>query len=291
MKKLMKFLLVFLMISGLFSCSSSKSQNDSDVISDSDSDDSESVADDDVDSEKDSDFIDDSEEKSDQDADSDTDTNDEDYGPLPDNCIEVYPGKANSRLCLGPKKTNVKCKANPAENEYVTVLESNNSLGDTDESMDINDDFVFFVLHPNDSPQCFDGDTYCPNIYGCNRKDEYVYEIVVSKFVNHFFAVDGNKIVFNVWDGLQSDWTKSDKLLIADLKNNEIAELTNWGSHGRMKLAYPYVVFIDGISDNPLILNLETNTTKKISNLKCGDVPNIDGKHLVCQGRYIGEGL
>ena len=285
------------------SCSSSKtSENDSDVLPDTDN--SENIIDDDTDPEEDSDFIYDSDEMPDQDADSDTipdtdsekhdsdtDTNDEDYGSLPDNCIEIYPGQANSRLCLGPKKTNVKCKANPKENEYVTVIESENSFGNTDESMDINDDFVFFVLNPKDSSPCFDGETYCPNIYGCNRKDEYVYEIIVSKFVNHFFSVDGDKIVFNVWDGLKSDWTKADKLLIADLESGEILELTDWGSHGRMQVAYPYLVFVDGVSDNPLILNLETNTTKKISDLKCGDIPKIDSKHLVCQGRYIGEGL
>ena len=50
------------MISGLFSCSSSKSGNDTDIIPDSDSDDSETIIDDDKDSEEDLDFIDDSEE-------------------------------------------------------------------------------------------------------------------------------------------------------------------------------------------------------------------------------------
>ncbi|MBP5590843.1 formylglycine-generating enzyme family protein [bacterium] len=299
-------LLVVLLIFLVFSCSSSKSQNDTDIISDSDSDNTE-IVNDNTDSEEDSDFIDDSYETPDQDTDqdsdsekhdSDTDTSDEDYGPLPDNCIEVYPGQPNSRLCLGPKKTDVRCNANPTENKYVTVLESDgsteayeNSLGNLDDPMDINDDFVFFVLNPKDSATCFDDETYCPNIYGCNRKDEYVYEIVTSKFNHNFFSVDGDKIVFNVWDGLQSDWTKADKLLIADLKNNEIAELTDWGSHGQMQIVYPYVVFIDGVSDNPLILNLEANFTKKISNLKCDDTPKIDGKYLVCDCRYIGEGL
>ena len=297
MRNLFRFLLVLLMISGLFSCSSSKSQNDSDIIPDSDSDAPETIVDD-TDSEEDSDFIDDSDEKSDQDADSDsekhdsdTDTNDEDYGPLPDNCIEVYPGKANSRLCFGPIKTNVRCKANPAENEYVTVLESNNSLGNTDESMDINDDFVFFVLNPKDSTKCFDGKTYCPNIYGCNRKDEYVYEIVVSKFIHHFFAVDGNKIVFNLWDDLKSDTYKSDLLFIGDLKTGQITKIADWSVYGKMQMKYPIVAFLDYLYDNPLIINIETNTTKKISNLKCNEPPQLDGKHLVCEGRYIGEGL
>ena len=299
MKKVLN-LLVILLIFLLFSCSSSKSENDTDVMpdSDSDSDDIETV-DDDSDL-QDIEFIDDYDETPGHDSDSDSgkndsdsdiETEDEDYGPLPDNCIEVYPGQANSRLCLGPKKTDVKCNANPKENGYVTVLESDNSLGNTDESMDINDDFIFFVLNPNDSSKCQEGKTYCPNLYGCNRKDEYVYEIVSSKFINHFFAVDGDKLVFNVWDELISDWTKDDKLFMADFKNNKIVELTDWGCHGQMQMVYPYLIFVDLVSDNPIIFNLEANTSKKISSLKCESTPKIDGKHMVCEGRYIGEGL
>ena len=307
MQKLLNLLLVSLMILGLFSCSSSHSSNESDILPDTDTDsqDSETV-DDDADSEEDLDFIDDSDESPDQDTDqdsdsgkndSDTDTNDEDYGPLPDNCIEVYPGKANSRLCLGPKKTDVRCKANPKENEYVTVLESDNPIGEAEGPMDINDDFVFFIVNPKSSDECFKEESYCPSIYACSRKNEYVYEIVVSKFINHFFAVDGDKIVFNVWDETKSDWTKDDKLLIADLKNNEIAELTDWGSHGQMQIVYPYVAFIDLVSDNPVIMNLETNASKKVSNLKystnnnSSNFPVIDGKHLLCRGKYTGLGL
>ncbi|MBR4531781.1 hypothetical protein IKO70_05165, partial [bacterium] len=62
MKKLMNFLLVFLMISGLFSCSSSHSSTDSDVLPDSD--DSETITDDDSDSQE-SEIIDDSDADSD----------------------------------------------------------------------------------------------------------------------------------------------------------------------------------------------------------------------------------
>ena len=291
-------LLVFL----LFSCSSSKSRNDTDILpdSDADSDDTETV-DDDSDS-QDSEIVDVSDVKptSDQDNDSDSDsgkndsdsdtkTDDEDCGPLSDNCIEVYPGRATSRLCFGPIKTNVKCKANPKENEYVTVLKSNNSLGNIDEPMDLNDDFVFFVLNPKDSTKCFDGETYCPNIYGCNRKDEYVYEIVSSKFVHHFFAVEGNRIVFNVLNGTSPDFEA--KIMLFDLKTNQLSEITaNWGSYSQMQINFPYIAFKD-TSDQPIIFNLETNSSKKIPNLKCWDYPRIYGKNLVCRGRYVGEGL
>ncbi len=293
---------LFLVILGLLffiSCSSSKSENDSDLIPDTDSDDIETVEDD-SDS-QDSYFIDDSYETPDQDTDqdsdsgkndSDTDTNDEDYGSLPDNCIEIYPGQAESRLCLGPKKTNVKCKANPKENEYVTVLESTNQLGVTEGRMDINNDFVFFSLNPKDKKQCFDGETYCPNIYGCNRQDEYVYEIVVSKFIHHRFAVDDNKIVFNVWDGTSPDfgWAKS-KIFITDLKTLQTSEITeNWGPYSQMRIKFPYIAFND-TSDHPIIFNLETNTSKKISSLTCVKPPEIDGKHMVCKGSYVGDGI
>ena len=292
----LRLFLVFLVLILFVSCSSSKSQNDSDTVPDSDIDthDSETVDDydelSDADTDQDSDSDSDSE-KNDSDSDIDTETDDEDYGPLPDNCIEVYPGQANSRLCLGPKKTDVKCNANPEENGYVTVIESENQLGVTEGRMDINNDFVFFVLNPKDSKQCFDSETYCPNIYGCNRKNNYVYEIVVSKFINHFFAVDGDKVVFNLWDSEKSDIYKSDLLFVGDLKTNQIIKIGDWNVYGKMQMVYPYIVFADSISDNPLILNLETNSTEKISNLKCDNAPRIDGKHLVCLGKYLGEGL
>ena len=291
MKKVLN-LLVVLLIFLVFSCSSSKSQNDSDVISDDDidSDDIETV-DDDSDSQS-SEIVDDLDETQDQDSDSDTETDEEDYGPLPDNCIEVYPGQANSRLCLGPKKTDVKCNANPEENEYITVLESDNSLGNVNGPMDLNDDFVFFVLNPKNSAKCFEGETYCPNIYGCNRKDEYVYEIVVSKFIHHFFAVDGNEIVFKVWDGTSPDfgWAKS-KIMIADLNTKQLFDITSaWGLCGKMQISSPYVAYTN-VSDNLTIYNIETSLTNVISELKCNDLPLMDSKHLVCRGQYLGEGL
>ena len=270
--KIIALLLVFL----VFSCSSSKSQNDSDMIPDADADDSESIAVDDTDSEEDSD---------------DSDEYIEPIYPAPV-CIYIYPGQEDSKLCFGPVKTDVKCNANPKENEYVTVIKTENSIGDTEGSMDINDDFVFFVLNPKSSAECFKGETYCPNIYGCNRKNNYVYEIVSSKFIHHFFAVDSNTVVFNVWDGTSSDfgWSKS-KILIADLGTNQIYELTaDWGSYSQMQINFPYIAFKDN-SDQPIIFNLKTNSSKKIPNLKCWDSPKMDSKHLVCKGRYVGEGL
>ena len=271
-------LLVFL----IFSCSSSKSQNDSDILPDVDADSDEiETLDDDSDSQY-SEIIDDFDETQDQDGEADS--------PAV-NCIYIYPGQEDSKLCFGPVKTNVKCNANPKENEYVKVLESNNSLGNVDEPMDINDDFVFFVLNPKDSTECFDGETYCPNIYGCNRKDEYVYEIVFSKFIHSSFAVDEDKIVFNVWDGLRtSSDTSHHKLVIGNLETKEIFDLTDWGSFGKIQLKFPYVSALD-ISDQPTIFDLETNTSKKISSLKCESTPKIDGKYLTCRGRYLGEGL
>ena len=271
-------LLVFL----IFSCSSSKSQNDSDILPDVDADSDEiETLDDDSDSQY-SEIIDDFDETQDQDGEADS--------PAV-NCIYIYPGQEDSKLCFGPVKTNVKCNANPKENEYVKVLESNNSLGNVDEPMDINDDFVFFVLNPKDSTKCFEGETYCPNIYGCNRKDEYVYEIVFSKFIHSSFAVDEDKIVFNVWDGLRtSSDTSHHKLVIGNLETKEIFDLTDWGSFGKIQLKFPYVSALD-ISDQPTIFDLETNTSKKISSLKCESTPKIDGKYLTCRGRYLGEGL
>ena len=293
------YLRLFLGVLGLvflvFSCSSSHSANDADILPDEDIDSDEiETIDDDSDSQdfeitEDSDEISDIDVDSDSDSDSDTETEDEDYGPLPDNCIEVYPGKANSRLCFGPIKTNVKCNANPEENEYVTVLESGNALGSIEDRADINNDFVFFVLNPKNSDLCFENHTYCPNIYGCNRKDEYVYEIVVSKFMHHFFAVEGDKIVFNVVNGISPDFES--KIMLFDLKTNQLSEITeNWGSYSQMQINFPYIAFED-TSDQVIIFNLETNSSKKIPNLKCWDPPKIYGKHLVCTGRYVGEGL
>ena len=284
-------LLVVLLVFLVFSCSSSHSSNDSDILPDSDidSDDTETV-DDDSDSQG-SEIIDDSDE-----------IPDEEIDPIyPDPvCIYIYPGQEDSKLCFGPVKTDVKCNANPKENEYVTVLESNPSmdisspLGNVDDPMDMNDDFVFFVLNPKNSKQCFEGETYCPNIYGCNRKNEYVYEIVVSKFINHFFSVDGDKIVFNLWDSVKSDIHKSDLLFLGDFKTREVTKIGDWNVYGQMQIKYPYVAFSDS-SNNPTIVNLETSSSKKISTLKCSrdnsSFPVIDKKHLLCRGKYTGLGL
>ena len=282
MKKVSNLLIVLLVFL-VFSCSSSHSSNDTDVLPDTDTNSQDSETDDDTDSEEDLDFIDDSYETPDQDGDADSSTV---------NCIYIYPGKEDSKLCFGPKKTDVKCKVNPKENEYVSVLELKNPIGDSEGLMNINDDFVFFVLNPKNSDLCFENHTYCPNIYGCNRKDEYIYEIVVSKFIHNFFAVDNNIIVFNVWDGTSSDFHNSkSKIFTVDLATMKLSEITaDWGVYSQMDIVFPYVALKD-TSDRPIIFNLETNTSIKISNLMCEVSPKIDGKHLVCQGRYIGEGL
>ena len=285
MKKVLNLLIVLLVFL-LFSCTSSKSQNDSDILPDADSDEVENL-DDDSDSQG-SEIVDDSDETPDEYI--------EPVYPEPV-CIYIYPGQEDSKLCFGPKKTNVKCKANPKENEYVTVLESDggteayeNPLGNVDEPMDINDDFVFFVLNPKDKNLCFEDKTYCPNIYGCNRKDEYVYEIVVSKFNNVSFAVDADLILFDVWDSTR-DGASDIKLLLGNLSTSHFYEITpEWGAYGKMQITYPYIVFLDA-SENPLIFNLETNTSTRIPNLRCNSSIKIDPKHIVCKGRYLEEGL
>ena len=283
----------------LVSCSSSKPGNNADALPDADADTQDSETQCDDSDTQETEIVDDSDEAPDRDtdsdsnfgkndSDSDTKTDDEDYEPLPDNCIEIYGGKRDSKLCFGPVKTNVKCKANPEENEYVTVLESTNQLGVAEGHMDINDDFVFFSLNPKDKKQCFDGKTYCPNIYGCNRKDEYVYEIVSSKFMHHFFAVEEDKLVFNVVNGISPDFES--KIMLLDLKTNQLSEITaKWGSYSQMQIKFPYIAFND-TSDHPIIFNLETNASKKISSLTCVKPPEIDGKHMVCKGQYVGEG-
>ena len=146
----LRLFLVFLGLLLFVSCSSSKSQNDSDSIpySDIDTQDSETV-DDDSDTQE-AEIVDDSDE-----------TPDEYVEPVyPDPvCIYIYPGQEDSKLCFGPVKTDVRCNANPKENGYVTVLESSNSLGNVNGPMDINDDFVFFVLNQKNSAKRFKGET------------------------------------------------------------------------------------------------------------------------------------
>ena len=273
MQKYSKIIALFL-IFFLFSCSSSHSSNDSDIVPDADADDSESIAVDDTDSEEDS------------------DESDEYVEPVyPDPvCIYIYPGQEDSKLCFGPVKTDVKCNANPKENEYVTVIKTENSIGDTEGSMDINDDFVFFVLNPKSSAECFKGKTYCPNIYGCNRKNGYVYEIVSSKFIHHIFAVDGDKMVFNLWDNVKSDTYKSDLLLVGNLKTNRMTRIGQWGLYERVQMKYPYVVSLTSmeLTHGLAVFNLESNTRKDIPELSwCEKFVSSDDKNLVCVGYYL----
>ena len=282
MKKVLN-LLVVLLVFLIFSCSSSHSSNDSDIIPDADLDSDEIETQDDDSDSQDAEIVDDSDEMPDEYV--------EPVYPDPV-CIYIYPEQEDSKLCFGAKKTNVKCKANPKKNEYVTMLELENPIGDSEESMDINDDFIFFVLNPKNSDLCFENHTYCPNIYGCNRKNEYVYEIVSSKFIHNFFSVNEERIVFNVWDGTSSDFNYSkSKIFTADLATIKLSEITaEWGIYSQMDMVFPYIALKD-TSDRPIIFNLETNTSTKISNLICEVSPKIDGKHMVCEGRYIGEGL
>ena len=266
--------LVFL----IFSCSSSHSSNDADILPDADSDEVGTL-DDDSDSQE-AEIVDDSDELPDEEID-----------PIyPDPvCIYIYPGQEDSKLCFGPVKTDVRCKANPKENEYVHILESEDSLGTIERMMDINEDFVFFVLNPKDSAKCFEDKSYCPNIYGCNRKDEYVYEIVSSKFNNVVFSVDADLMLFDVWD-TSREGADDIKLLLGNLSTNHFYEITpEWGAYGKMQMIYPYVVFLN--FGNPVIMNLETSTITNIANLICNDSPQIDSKHMVCEGQYLEAGL
>ncbi|MBO7126446.1 SUMF1/EgtB/PvdO family nonheme iron enzyme [bacterium] len=265
MPKFSKIIAIFLIVL-LVSCSSSKSQNDSDILPDGDYDSSYA-----------------------ENLDDDSDEYIEPIYPDPV-CIYIYPGQEDSKLCFGPKKTNVKCNANPKENEYVTVIKTENSIGDTEGSMDINDDFVFFVLNPKSSSECFKGKTYCPNIYGCNRKNGYVYEIVSSKFIHHIFAVDGDKMVFNLWDNVKSDTYKSDLLLVGNLKTNRMTRIGQWGLYERVQMKYPYVVSLTSmeLTHGLAVFNLESNTRKDISELSwCEKFISSDDKNLVCVGYYL----
>ena len=280
MLRKLKVPLILFLIFLLFSCSSSKSQNDSDMIPDEDVDSQDSENQDDDSDSQSSEIVDDSDE-----------TPDEEIDPIyPDPvCIYIYEGDEESKLCFGPVKTDVKCKANPKENEYIPILESENSLGTIERMADINEDFVFFVLNPKNSAKCFEDKSYCPNIYGCSRKDEYVYEIAISKYSLVYFSVDEQFIVFNLQDSSKES-SKNLKLFLGDLKTNKITELsTGWGPYGRMQMIYPYVVFLN--LGNPIILNLETNTATNISDLRCSDSPKIYNEYIVCKGQYLGDGL
>ncbi|HPS31001.1 MAG TPA: hypothetical protein PLZ43_12145, partial [bacterium] len=189
---------------------------------------------------------------------SDTESEDTEPDETPDivypepTCIEIYEGDPESKLCFGPVKTDVKCNGSPEDNEFVTVLEDDNPTGKVDSPMDINDDFVFFPVAPED-PEIR------ANIYGCNRKEGLLYEIVTSKYNNQYFSVDGNLMVFIVIDS-------DAKLFLGNLKTNDLKEINDWGSYGKPQLKYPFVVFpVD--YENPFILNLETNESKKLSRL------------------------
>ena len=284
MKKVLN-LLVVLLVFLVFSCSSSHPSNDKDILPDEDIESQDSETRDNDSDSQDSEIVDDSDELPDEEID-----------PIyPDPvCIYIYPGQEDSKLCFGPKKTNVKCRVNPKENEYVTVLYSDgtteayeNPLGNVDEPMDLNDDFVFFVLDPKDKELCFEGKRYCPNIYGCNRKNGYVYEIVSSKFKHSRYSVDEDKIVFNVWDS-------DSKLLLGDLKTNEIIELTDWGSYGEMQIKFPYVAALSSetIVSGLVVFNLITRERKDVPELYwCDDFSLSKDKHLVCSGKYLEYGL
>ncbi|HNW83345.1 MAG TPA: hypothetical protein PKG52_10690, partial [bacterium] len=207
---------------------------------------------------------------------SDTESEDTEPDETPDivypepTCIEIYEGDPESKLCFGPVKTDVKCNGSPEDNEFVTVLEDDNPTGKVDSPMDINDDFVFFPVAPED-PEIR------ANIYGCNRKEGLLYEIVTSKYNNQYFSVDGNLMVFIVIDS-------DAKLFLGNLKTNDLKEINDWGSYGKPQLKYPFVVFpVD--YENPFILNLETNESKKLSRLT-GPFPRNDGKNLVLTGYY-----
>ncbi len=246
----------------LFSCNSGNSTLDTDNFSDADSsdyDEAEDVCDNDI------------EELIDEEPDEIPDI----VYPEP-TCIEIYEGDPKSKLCFGPVKTKVKCNGFPKDGEYTIILNENNLIGNTSDPMDINDDFVFFPIYPKN-------ENIRANIYGCNRLDGYLYEIVSSKYNHQYFTVDHNLIVFMVWDS-------DSKLLLGNLITNELKELKDWGGHGKLQLNYPYLTYLGGVR-NPRILNLETNETAELNWLK-GPFPRNDGKHLVLTGYYKqpGEG-
>ncbi len=275
-----KYLIIFLLIAFCFctACNSDHHKTDSDIIPDEDL----LIEDTDI-----------SDDLSDDLSDEVSDTESEDTEPdeIPDivypepTCIEIYEGDPESKLCFGPVKTDVKCNAFPKDGEFVTVLEDDNPIGKIDSPMDINDDFVFFTVNPKDKSRCFEEYTYCPDIYGCNRLDSYLYEIVTSKFIHNVFSVEFQRVVFAV-----SDETKiSNKLYMGNLTTNELTELKEWGDDGfgKLQLKYPFLTYTDGYF--PYIFNLETNKTEELSRLS-GPFPMNDGKNLVLGGRYSPTG-
>ena len=62
--------------------------------------------------------------------------------------------------------------------------------------------------------------------------------------MHHFFAVEGDKIVFNVVNGISPDFES--KIMLFDLKTNQLSEITaNWGSYSQMQINFPYIAFED----------------------------------------------
>ncbi|MBP5405645.1 hypothetical protein J6Z19_00665, partial [bacterium] len=102
MRKLLKFLTVFLMIFSFVSCSSgNKAKNDSDSIPDSDSDTQVSETTDHDFSAQDSEIVDDSDEKPEQDSDSDSEKSDSDecYPPLSQAAFPYYDKDGKITFC------------------------------------------------------------------------------------------------------------------------------------------------------------------------------------------------
>ena len=266
--KIMRNILIILSLLFLSctSCNSNKPEHDSDCFTDADL-----ISESD---EEQDEFFDDS-------SDMDTEAEDDLY-EIPDisypdpTCIEIYDGDPESKLCFGPVKTNVKCNDMPEDREYVTILEEDNPIGSISDPMDLNDDFVFFPIYPEDA-------SIRANIFGCSRIDSYLYEIVSSKYYNQYFTVDNNLIVFEVWDGDRND--SDGKLLLGNLETNELKELKDWGGYGKTQLKYPFVTYY-GYSEQPVILNIETDKTTKLKNL-FGSFPRNDGKNLVVSGYYL----
>jgi len=265
MNKISSIILLLFLFWSCTSCNTDNSKPDSDIIPDEDS----LIEDADISDESEDVELDNSNDE-DTDSDSDLDSDeipDSDY-PEP-TCIEIYEGNPESKLCFGPVKTDVKCNGSPEDNEFVTVLEDDNPIGSVGSPMDTNGNFVFFPVAPK-NPEIR------ANIYGCNIKEGNIYEIVTSKYNNQHFAVDDNLMVFIVIDS-------DAKLFLGNLKTNELKELNDWSSYGKLQLKYPFLTY--NSYDVPYVFNLETNETEKLSRLT-GPFPRNDGKNLVLTGYY-----